>query len=319
MLNAQNGTSSSLSGHCEGPQTAVAEAAAAIRERLAAAADACATATPPSPEIALVLGSGLGPLAERINTYCAISYRDIPHFSISGAPGHAGQLLFGELAGQQVVCMQGRLHGYEGHSPEQVVFPLRVLRALGAKSLIITNAAGCINTEFEVGDAMLITDHINLTGANPLTLTPGRPAGQAAGAAAGQAPDQSPDQGGNVFIDMSFAYTPRLRDKARQAAASRGITLREGVYIGVRGPCFETPAEIRAFRVMGADACGMSTVHEVITAASLGMEVLGFSLMTNMAAGILPQPLTGQEVLDVAREASGRMQSLITGVLADWQ
>jgi purine-nucleoside phosphorylase len=249
-----------------------------------------------SPRVALILGSGLGGLAERIEDPVSIVYGDIPHFKQSGAPGHVGQLVFGRLAGQQVACMQGRLHSYEGHDCDDIVFPLRVMHALGAQTLVVTNAAGGINTAFEVGDAMLITDHINLIGANPLTL--------------------GAEQGLRVFTDMSYAYTPSLREKALEAARECGVTLRQGVYIGVRGPSFETPAEIRAFRVWGADAVGMSTVFETIVASSLGMNVLGLSLITNMAAGVLDQPITGEEVLATSKIAARKMETLMLTTLS---
>jgi purine-nucleoside phosphorylase len=249
-----------------------------------------------SPRIALILGSGLGGLADHIETHASIAYEDIPHFKQSGAPGHVGRLVFGELAGQQVVCMRGRLHGYEGHSSEDVVFPLRVMHALGASTLIVTNAAGGINTSFEVGDVMLITDHINLTGINPLTL--------------------GNEQGLHVFTDMSYAYTPALREEAFARAKECAIELRQGVYLGVRGPSFETPAEIRAFRAWGADAVGMSTVFETIVAAALGMDVLGLSLITNMAAGVLDQPITGEEVLATSRISAKKLERLAIAILS---
>jgi purine-nucleoside phosphorylase len=264
----------------------IEQATAAIRPHLA---------TMPPPRVALILGSGLGCLAERIDAHASVSYGDIPHFRQSGAPGHAGRLIFGTLAGQQVVCMQGRLHGYEGNSAEDIVFPLRVMHALGARTLVVTNAAGGINTAFGVGDVMLISDHINLTGTNPLTL--------------------SADEGPHAFVDMSYAYTSALRTAALEAAESCGIVLRQGIYLGVRGPSFETPAEIRAFRAWGADAVGMSTVFEVIVAASLGMEVLGLSLITNMAAGVLDGPITGEEVLETSKVAARTLETLVLETL----
>jgi purine-nucleoside phosphorylase len=195
--------------------------------------------------------------------------------------------------------MQGRLHAYEGNTPEEVVFPLRVMARLGAKTLVITNAAGGINESFDAGDLMLITDHINFTGANPLTL--------------------NAEQGLDMFPDMTHAYTPALRKKALSAAEACGLKLRQGVYIGLRGPNFETPAEIRAFRIWGADAVGMSTVFEVLTAASLGMNILGLSLITNMAAGILDQPITGEEVLEASIIAAKDVESLLLELLSSWE
>jgi purine-nucleoside phosphorylase len=268
------------------------------KDRIDQAVAAIQTRLSVQPRVALILGSGLGGLAERIDTRLSLDYRDIPHFKESGAPGHVGRLIFGELSGQQVVCMQGRLHGYEGNSAADVVFPLRVMHALGAHDLIVTNAAGAINTNFEPGDIMLITDHINLTGSHPLTL--------------------GDKQGLREFTDLTYAYTPALREKAVAGAESCGLTLRQGVYLGVRGPTFETPAEIRAFRVWGADAVGMSTVFEVITAASLKMGVLGLSLITNMASGILDQPITGEEVLGISRSAAVSFESLVQEILTRW-
>ncbi|MDR0347389.1 MAG: purine-nucleoside phosphorylase [Coriobacteriales bacterium] len=248
-----------------------------------------------TPRVALILGSGLGGLAERIKVHLSLDYGEIPHFRPSGAPSHVGRLIFGELSNQQIVCMQGRLHAYEGNSAAEVVFPLRVMHALGARTLIVTNAAGAVNTSYTVGDIMLITDHINLTGMHPLSL--------------------GEEYGSREFTDMSYAYTPALREQALAVANSCGIALRQGVYLGVRGPTFETPAEIRAFRSWGADAVGMSTVFEVMTAASLGMETLGLSLITNMAAGVLDQPITGDEVLETSKIAARTLEHLITKTL----
>ena len=264
--------------------TRIQEAVAAIQPHLSK-----------KPDSALILGSGLGDLTTLIELDFAMDYERIPHFRSAGAAGHAGKLIFGSLAGQNIVCMQGRLHGYEGYSPEEVVFPLRVMFELGIKSLIVTNAAGGINEDFHGGDIMLITDHINFTGANPLTL--------------------SKELGLTVFPDMSRAYTPALRDRAHAAANACGLRLKQGVYLGVRGPNFETPAEIRAFRIWGADAVGMSTVFEVLTAASLGMDVLGLSLITNMAAGILDQPITGEEVLEASKLAAQSVEALLLELL----
>ncbi|MDR2586799.1 MAG: purine-nucleoside phosphorylase [Coriobacteriales bacterium] len=264
----------------------IAQARAVIQPRLE---------TPP--QVALICGSGLGGLAEHIDAPVTINYEEIPHFKTVGAPGHKGRLVFGTFAGQQVVAMQGRLHGYEGNTAEEVVFPLRVMHALGARTLIVTNAAGGINTDFEVGDVMLIIDHINFTGMNPLTI--------------------GAEQELYRFPDMSHAYTSELRHKALAAAETCGMALRQGVYIGVRGPSFETPAEIRAFRVWGADAVGMSTVFEAITAASLGMEVLGLSLITNMAAGIFDAPLAGGEVLEVSEAISQKLECFMAKLFAD--
>jgi len=247
------------------------------------------------PRVALILGSGLGGIAECIKEEFSIGFEHIPHGKPTLAPSHRGRLVFGELGGQRLACMQGRLHVYEGYSPEEVVFPLQVLSELGATTLIVTNAAGGINTSFDVGDIMLISDHINFTGATPLTFRA--------------------ESGLSMFPDMSRAYTPALQKLALEAAEGCDITLRQGVYLGLRGPSFETPAEIRAFRCWGADAVGMSTVFEVLSASSLGMEVLGFSLITNMAAGILNKPITGEEVLESSRVAAEHIETLLLEVL----
>jgi purine-nucleoside phosphorylase len=249
-----------------------------------------------SPQTMLILGSGLGALAERIDADFAISYADIPWCAPAGMPDHAGRLIFGKLAGVPLVVAQGRLHGYEGHSAPECVFPLLIGHALGARRLIVTNAAGAINTGYQTGELMLIADHINFTGTSPLTL--------------------NEDGKGLVRnFDMSYAYTPALRAAAHAAAGKCGILLREGVYLGLRGPSFETPAEIRAFRTWGADAVGMSTVHEVIMASALQMEVCGISMITNMAAGILDARLTTGDVTQAAIRHADAMGILIEELL----
>lgn len=261
------------------------ESLAALRERLAE-----------PPEYGLVLGSGLGPIAEEIENPVCIPYGEIPHMAVSTAPDHAGRFVAGRLAGRQVVCMQGRLHGYEGHPPEAIVYPIRLMKLLGVKAVLLTNAAGGINTAFETGDLMLIEDHINFTGKSPLT-------------------GANLDAFGPRFHDMSFAYAPDLRAKAEAAAKACGIVLRKGVYIGVNGPQFETPAEIRAFRILGADAVGMSTVFETIAAAHCGLPVLAISMITNMAAGVQSKPLSGAEVNETAERKGGELRALIREVL----
>jgi purine-nucleoside phosphorylase len=247
------------------------------------------------PEVALILGSGLGGLASLINIEASIGYEDIPHVKTSGAPGHAGRLLFGTLAGRRVACMQGRLHNYEGHTPSEIVFPLQLLKTLGAQTLIVTNAAGGVNLSYSVGDIMLISDHINFFGANPLTM--------------------NPEQGVSDFVDMTYAYTPALRSLAFGVGEKLGLKLREGVYLGLRGPNFETPAEIRAFRIWGADAVGMSTVFEVLAAVQMEMRVLGLSLITNMAAGVLDEPLVGDHVIEASQHAAADLQALMLELL----
>lgn len=249
------------------------------------------------PKVLLILGSGLGALADAVEDPIAVPYDQVPHMKRSTAPDHAGQFVFGRLAGTDVAVMQGRLHTYEGWSYADVSFPVRVVRLLGARALLVTNAAGAVNTSFSAGDIMLITDHIKFFGASPL-----------------QGPNL--DELGPRFPDMSRVYTPARQDVARQCAASLGIPLRQGVYMFFPGPQYETPAEVRAARLLGADAVGMSTVPEAITAAHCGMDVLGFALCTNMAAGVLDQPLSGEEVIAAGQAAGPRFSALVKACLA---
>lgn len=242
--------------------------------------------------LGLVLGSGLGGLVEAIEDATCIEYADVPHMVPSTAPLHTGRFVIGMLGSRQVICMQGRLHAYEGNSPQQIAFPICLMHALGATELVVTNAAGGINAGFDVGDLMLIEDHINLLGANPL--------------AAPDEPELFPR-----FFDMTDAYAPALRERALKAAASCGVELKSGVYIATMGPSFETPAEIRAFRTLGADAVGMSTVFEVIAARAVGMEVLGISMISNPAAGVLDEPLSMEDVNIAAREAAHKVEKLL--------
>ena len=251
-----------------------------------------------TPRIGLILGSGLGGIAEVIADKHVIPYGEIPHFVCSTAPGHKGQFVAGRFGGKPVICMQGRLHFYEGHALSDIIFPVRVMKQLGVTSLIVTNAAGGINTSFQVGDLMLIEDHINFMGTNPLI-----------------GPNDA--SFGPRFCDMTYTYTPALRQAAQEAAQVLGLTLQKGVYLGCTGPSYETPAEIRAFRTLGADAVGMSTVPEVIAASHCGLQVLAFSLITNMAAGILDQPLTEEEVIDIGNRRGSDLQRLITRIVTD--
>lgn len=251
-----------------------------------------------TPRIGLILGSGLGGIAEVIEDKHVIPYGEIPHFVCSTAPGHKGQFVAGRFGGKPVICMQGRLHFYEGHALSDIIFPVRVMKQLGVTSLIVTNAAGGINTSFQVGDLMLIEDHINFMGTNPLI-----------------GPNDA--SFGPRFCDMTYTYTPALRQAAQEAAQSLGLTLQKGVYLGCTGPNYETPAEIRAFRTLGADAVGMSTVPEVIAASHCGLQVLAFSLITNMAAGILDQPLTEEEVIEIGNRRGSDLQRLITRIVTD--
>lgn len=244
------------------------------------------------PRCLLILGSGLGSLADEVEAPVVVPYAQVPHMKVSTAPDHAGRFVFGRLAGQDAAVMQGRLHTYEGWSFADAAYPVGLMRLLGADTLVVTNAAGAVNTAFSAGDIMLITDHIKLFGASPLT-------------------GPNIEELGPRFPDMSHVYTPALQEKARQAAQSLRIPLRQGVYMFFPGPQYETPAEVRAARILGADAVGMSTVPEAIAAAHCGMDVLGFTLCTNMAAGVLDQPLSGEEVIAAAAAAAPRFTALV--------
>ena len=248
------------------------------------------------PQAAMVLGSGLGALGDLVENPVIVPYGDIPHFKASTAPGHRGQLVFGTLEGRNVAVMQGRMHHYEGYSYEEVSYALRVLRLLGCGTLIVTNAAGCVRTDWRAGELMLITDQIKMFSESPLR-------------------GENLPQFGVRFPDASRLYTPRLRELARESARDLGILLREGVYFYCYGPQYETPAEIRAVRALGGDAVGMSTAPEVITAAHCGMEVLGFTLLSNMAAGILDQPLSEEEVLEAGVMAKEKFSALVRACL----
>ncbi len=249
-----------------------------------------------TPETAVVLGSGLGGLADALKDAVQIPYGDIPHFPVSTVPGHDGQLIAGELSGKYILAMKGRFHYYEGYSMKEITYPVRVMQLLGVKNLIATNAAGGVNTAFSPGDLMLISDHIKLIYDSPLR-------------------GANDDRLGERFSDMSGAYSARLRKLAKAAAEQSGIDVKEGVYFYMAGPSFETPAEIRAIRALGADAVGMSTVPEVIAAAHAKMEVLGISCISNMAAGILPQPLTHAEVLKTGERVGKSFIGLLKAVI----
>lgn len=244
------------------------------------------------PDVAVVLGSGLGYLAEFLGDKAEMPYGDIPHFPVSTAPDHAGKLVCGTLGGKRVLLMQGRIHYYEGYSMEEVVYPVRVLKMLGVKTLVVTNAVGAINTDYRVGDLMLICDHIKFFNDVPLR-------------------GKNIDAFGPRFNDMSDAYTKELRALVKQAAKEQNVPLHEGVYAYMPGPCFETPAEIRMLRTLGADVVGMSTVPEVITAAHAGMRVAGISFCTNMAAGIT-EKITELAYTDTSKE---RFRRLVAGLL----
>lgn len=248
------------------------------------------------PKVAMVLGSGLGYLGDLVEHAIVVPYGEIPHFKHSTAPGHKGQLVFGTLAGQPVAVMQGRMHHYEGYSYEEVSYAVRVLRLLGCDTLVVTNAAGCVRQDWHAGELMLITDQIKMFSPSPLR-------------------GENLPQFGPRFPDASHLYSPRLQQLARDAARELGLTLREGIYFYCYGPQYETPAEIRAARILGGDAVGMSTAPEVIVAAHCGMEVLGLTLLSNMAAGILDQPLSEQEVLDAAEAARETFSGLVRACL----
>ena len=250
-------------------------------------------------EIGIILGSGLGTLGEKIENPQYVDYCDIPDFPVSTAPGHIGRFIFGTLNGKKVMCMQGRIHLYEGYPVNAVVMPIRVMKMMGVKKLIVTNAAGGINENFAVGDIMVITDHINFTGQNCLI-------------------GKNDDRFGCRFPDMSFGYSPELSKVAFDCAEKLEMKLQQGVYIGCTGPSYETPAEIRAFRIMGADTVGMSTVQEVIAANHCGIDVLGFSLVSNKAAGLSGERLTEEEVLTIGRQKSEEMQTLITKIVGEF-
>ena len=253
------------------------------------------------PRAAIILGSGLGQLAGVIENATQVPYEDVPHMPASTVDMHAGCFELGFLSGVPVVCMHGRIHAYEGYTAQQLGFPVHVMASMGAKILMVTNAAGGINAEFGVGDLMLIEDHINFQMMNPCIGMPG---------------DNS--ELGPRFFDMTCAYSPRLRKIALEAAEAEGITLQRGVYIGDLGPSFETPAEIRAFRAMGADAVGMSTVQEVIAARQRGLEVLGISLISNPAAGVCAEPLDMSDVARAAVLAAEKMQRLALRTVAEF-
>ena len=246
-------------------------------------------------EIALILGSGLSEVLTPDDPKI-LSYSSVPGFPLPTAKGHVGEWVSGTVCGKKVCLMRGRFHAYEGFSSREIVFPIRVMKLLGVSTLLITNAAGAVNTDFAPGDLMLITDHIAFGGENPLT-----------------GPNE--DAFGLRFPDMTNAYSPRLRRKAKEAAKRLGIDLKEGVYIRFCGPSYETPAEIRAARVLGGDAVGMSTVPEVIAARHCGMEVLGISCLTNMAAGILDKPLSHAEVLETGKRVCDSLSALIRAVI----
>ncbi len=249
------------------------------------------------PEVLIILGSGLGFMADEVEEPVYIPYKEIPHFRVSTAPDHVGRFVCGRLCGKNVAVMQGRLHCYEGYTMEEVSYPVRVMKLAGADKVIVTNAAGCVNAEWARGDIMLIKDHIRLGTFGPLN-----------------GPNIS--EFGPRFNDMTEVYTSEYRDMAKKEAGKLGITLREGVYMYFPGPSFETPAEVRAARILGADAVGMSTVPEMTVAAHAGMKSVGLALMTNMAAGVTGEKLTEGEVARTAAASSKRFSSLLRAILS---
>jgi purine-nucleoside phosphorylase len=263
----------------------IEEAAAAVRDRCGAL-----------PETAIVLGSGLGDFADTLLDAIALAYRDLPHWAASNVVGHQGRLVIGNVRGKRLAVLSGRVHLYEGHDPATVAFPIRVMGRIGVRRVVLTNAAGGINTGFSEGALMVIDDHLNLTGTNPLV-------------------GPNDDRFGPRFPDMTEVYSKRLRDIADAAAQAARVKITHGIYAGLLGPNYETPAEVRLLRSMGADAVGMSTVAEAIAARHVGLEVLGISCITNMAAGVLPQPLVHDHVLEVAARVRGSFISLLEEII----
>lgn len=250
-----------------------------------------------SPKLGVILGSGLAGAVENMDVDIAIPFSEVPNMRASTNPAHPGKFVMGTLFGQPTICMQGRIHMYEGYTVEEVAFPVFLMKLLGVEKLVVTNAAGAINTDYGVQDFVLIKDHINFMAQNPLRLN-------------------LDSRLGEPCCDMTYAYSPEMRAKARAAAEAEGRELAEGVYIGVFGPSFETPAEIRAFRSWGADLVGMSTVPEVIAASSAGMEVFGVSLVTNMAAGIVADKISLDDVYAVREDVPARLGRIIESAVA---
>jgi purine-nucleoside phosphorylase len=270
--------------------------------RAFAAADYVRSMHKTEPRLAVILGSGLGNFATQVEDATTIDYSDIPGWPLSTVEGHNGKLVLGTIGDVTVAVMQGRVHAYEGYSMNEVTFPMRVLGLLGCTALIVTNAAGGINKSYGEGTLVAISDHINLTGTN-------------AALGRNEARFGIKEGAGQRFFDMTAAYSPKLRELAHAEAERQKIPLPEGVYLAVLGPSYETPAEIRAFRVLGADLVGMSTVHEVIVARHMGIEVLGISLVTNMAAGVLDQLINHAEVMETGRRVEAQFTSLVKALV----
>jgi len=261
-------------------------------------ADYVKSRAPFAPELAVILGSSLGPLAAKLENPVEIPYAEIPNFLLSTAPGHAGKLIFGTLEGKKLVCMSGRFHSYEGYDFEQLAAPVRLFRLLGARAAILTNAAGGVNLGYRPGDVMVISDHIKFSGSSPMR-------------------GRNVDEFGPRFFDVTRMYTPELRQLALRLAEGSGLRVHEGVYFFMTGPQFETPAEIRAIRALGGDAVGMSTVTEALTAAHCGMPVLAFSVITNMAAGVLDRPLSGAEVDETGKTVAEAFSRYLARIIRE--
>lgn len=266
-----------------------------IQQKIEEARTLIASRAPLRPAVGMILGSGIGSFADQLTDPVIIPYGDIPHFATTSVKLHAGELLIGQLSGEDVVAMSGRFHYYEGHSLDAIAFPILVMHSLGIRSLIITNACGAINSSYTPSDIMLISDHINTSGLNPL-----------------RGPDTSL---GDRFPDMSAAYSPQLRELAHNIAEAKDIEVREGVYAWWPGPSLESPAEIRMLRTMGADAVGMSTVPEVLVAKYVGIEVLGIACIGNMASGMSSQVITAEDVARTVALSAGKLTALVHGVV----
>jgi purine-nucleoside phosphorylase len=277
-----------------------------LYQQAQSAADSIRSQTATRPTLGIILGSGLGNFAGQVENPTVIPYASIPNFPLSTVVGHSGQLVLGTIggasAGTPVAVLQGRVHAYEGYPLSQVTFPTRVLGLLGCTTLVVTNAAGGVRPDIPQGSLVAISDHINLTGSNA-ALGPNEPRFAVTPGA------------GERFFDMSTAYSPGLRALAVAEAKKQGFTLTEGVYLAVLGPSFETPAEIRAFRTLGADLVGMSTVHEVIVARHMGIQVLGISLVTNMAAGVTGETIHHEEVMEIGRRVERQFTTLLTALI----
>lgn len=252
------------------------------------------------PVLGIVLGSGLGGLGDQVQDAVIIPYKDIPNFPVSTAPGHKSRLIIGTLEGKEVICMQGRFHFYEGYGMDEVVFPIQLMHMLGCDNLLLTNAAGCVNKNWKPGDLMIISDHIKICAESPMR-------------------GPNPAELGVRFFDMGNTYNKDLRALAKKLAGQLGIEVREGVYQYFTGPQYETPAEVRFARSCGADAVGMSTVPEAIAASHMRMKTLGISCLTNMAAGILDQPLDENEVIETAQKVTKSFTALVRKIIQEWK